>query len=58
MTRYLLVVSSNPISGCRYFLEQEKLPPLPLMVLLVDSRNEFERDFTIELNKPRGLRKK
>ena len=41
------VVGSSPIKGPRRFLEQETLPLL--FLVLVDSRNGIERDFTIEL---------
>ena len=41
------VVGSSPIKGLRCFIEQEKL--YPYCLVLVGSRNGFERDFTIEL---------
>ena len=46
LTRNVEVVGSSHIKGPRCFLEQETLP---LCLVLVGSRNGFERDFTIEL---------
>ena len=45
LTRNVEVVGSSPIKGPRCFIEQETLP---LCLVLVGSRNGFERDFTIE----------
>ena len=50
LTRNVEVVGSSPIN-C--FIEQETLPLYCLV--LVGSRNGFERDFTIQLNKSRAL---
>ena len=47
LTRNVEVVGSSPIKGPRCFLEQETLPLL--LIVLVGSRNRFERDYTIEL---------
>ena len=44
LTRNVEVVSSSPIKGNRCFLEQETY-----CLVLIGSRNGFERDFTIEL---------
>ena len=46
LTRNVEVVGSSPIRGPRCFLEQETLLNAYCFVL-VDSRNGFERDFTI-----------
>ena len=46
LTRYVEVVGSSPIKGPHSFFEQETLP---LCLVLIGSRNGFERDFTIEL---------
>ena len=44
LTRNVEVVGSSPIKGPRCFLEQDTLP-----LVLVGSKNRFERDITIEL---------
>ena len=59
LTPNVEIVGSSPIKSPRCFLEQETLPLLlnvslskklyPCCLVLVGSRNGFERDFTIEL---------
>ena len=52
-TRNVEIVGSSPIKGPSCFLEQETLP---CCLVLVGSRNAFERDFTIDCLKCRIIR--
>ena len=54
LTRNVEVMGSSSIKGRRRFLEQELYP---CCLVLVGSRNGFERDITIELKEIEGLMK-
>ena len=52
LTRNVEVMGSSPIKGPHCFLELEFYP---YCLVLVGSRNGFERDFTIKLKSIEGL---